>query len=51
MTLKRNTEGTYVYRFRNNKVKKAFKQLAMDNDITLQDLITNALKVKYKAKL
>ena len=37
----------YLYTFKNNKVRKAFSQLALDNEKTLQELITEALETKY----
>ena len=41
------TETKYNYDFKNPKVKRAFQRLAFDNGITLQELITDALKSKY----
>lgn len=37
----------YLYTFKNKKVRRAFSQLALDNDKTLQELITDALASKY----
>ena len=41
------TETKYNYDFKNKKVKKAFQQLALENDMSLQELITKALQTKY----
>jgi hypothetical protein len=37
----------YLYTFKNKKVRKAFSQLALDSEKTLQELITEALETKY----
>ncbi len=37
----------YLYTFKNKRVRKAFSQLALDSDKTLQELITEALETKY----
>jgi len=49
MIQKRNTEGTYTYRFKSDKVRKAFKVYAAENGTSIQELITEALKTKYKS--
>ncbi len=41
------TETKYNYDFKNKRVKKAFQTLAIENDTTLQNIITEALKSKY----
>ena len=41
------TETKYNYDFKNYKVKVAFQKLALDKGITLQELIAEALKLKY----
>jgi len=41
------TETKYNYTFKNKKVKVAFQKLALDNGVTLQQLITEALETKY----
>ena len=38
---------TFNYDFKNWTVKKAFKQYALDNGMTLQEMITVALKSKF----
>jgi hypothetical protein len=40
-------KSKYLYTFKNKKVRKAFQQLALDNDTSLQQLITEALETKY----
>lgn len=46
---KKELVTTFNYNFKSGTVKKAFKQLALDNGTSLQELITEALKTKYKA--
>jgi len=41
------TKTKYNYDFKSEKVKKAFQKLAIDNDTSLQELITKALEEKY----
>ena len=44
--MKKDTK--FNYDFKNEKVKKAFKMLAVQTDTTLQQVIEDALKAKYK---
>lgn len=43
----KETKPKYLYSFKNKRVRKAFSQLALDSDKTLQELITEALETKY----
>lgn len=40
------TETKYNYDFKNSKVKRAVQKWAFDNNTTLQEIITEALKAK-----
>ena len=41
------TETKYNYDFKSKKVKRAFQTWALNNNTTLQDVITDALKAKH----
>lgn len=48
MAKKKEPVKTFNYCFKSWTVKKAFKQYAVENDTSVQELITTALKAKYK---
>jgi hypothetical protein len=43
------TKTKFNYDFKNEKIKKAFQLYALENDTTLQQIITDSLKAKHKS--